>query len=39
MVWKAASARFFFWRDERANVPYDIWVIILAFVGLRRRTG
>jgi CDP-diacylglycerol--glycerol-3-phosphate 3-phosphatidyltransferase len=28
-------ARFFFWRDERATVPYDIWVIvILAFVWL-----
>jgi len=27
--------RFFFWRDERATVPYDIWVIaILAFVWL-----
>jgi len=28
-------ARFFFWRDERATLPYDIWVIaILAFVWL-----
>ena len=28
-------ARFFFWRDERATIPYDIWVIvILAFVWL-----
>ena len=28
-------ARFFFWRDERATMPYDIWVaIILAFVWL-----
>lgn len=27
--------RFFFWRDERATLPYDIWVIaILAFVWL-----
>jgi phosphatidylglycerophosphate synthase len=27
--------RFFFWRDERATVPYDIWVVaILAFVWL-----
>lgn len=27
--------RFFFWRDERSTVPYDIWVIaILAFVWL-----
>jgi len=27
--------RFFFWRDDRATVPYDIWVIaILAFVWL-----
>jgi hypothetical protein len=27
--------RFFFWRDERATIPYDIWVIaILAFVWL-----
>jgi CDP-diacylglycerol--glycerol-3-phosphate 3-phosphatidyltransferase len=25
--------RFFFWRDERTTIPYDIWVIaILAFV-------
>lgn len=28
-------ARFLFWRDERATIPYDIWVIvILAFVWL-----
>jgi CDP-diacylglycerol--glycerol-3-phosphate 3-phosphatidyltransferase len=28
-------SRFFFWRDERATLPYDIWVIaILAFVWL-----
>ena len=28
-------ARFFFWRDERASLPYDIWVlVILAFVWL-----
>jgi CDP-diacylglycerol--glycerol-3-phosphate 3-phosphatidyltransferase len=28
-------ARFFFWRDERATLPYDIWVVaILLFVGL-----
>jgi hypothetical protein len=27
--------RFFFWRDERATLPYDIWVIaILAFTWL-----
>jgi CDP-diacylglycerol--glycerol-3-phosphate 3-phosphatidyltransferase len=27
--------RFFFWRDERATLPYDLWVIaILAFVWL-----
>ncbi len=27
--------RFFFWRDERSTVPYDLWVIaILAFVWL-----
>ena len=27
--------RFFFWRDERATIPYDVWVIaILAFVWL-----
>ena len=27
--------RFFFWRDERATLPYDVWVIaILAFVWL-----
>ena len=25
--------RFFFWRDERATLPYDLWVAaILAFV-------
>jgi NitT/TauT family transport system substrate-binding protein len=28
-------ARFFFWRDERATLPYDIWVVaILVFVWL-----
>jgi CDP-diacylglycerol---glycerol-3-phosphate 3-phosphatidyltransferase len=28
-------ARFFFWRDERATIPYDVWVVaILAFVWL-----
>jgi CDP-diacylglycerol--glycerol-3-phosphate 3-phosphatidyltransferase len=28
-------ARFFFWQDERATLPYDIWVVvILAFVWL-----
>lgn len=28
-------ARYFFWRDERATIPYDVWVIvILAFVWL-----
>ena len=28
-------ARAFFWRDERATLPYDLWVIaILAFVWL-----
>jgi hypothetical protein len=27
--------RFFFWRDERATLPYDIWVVaILAFTWL-----
>jgi len=27
--------RYFFWRDERATLPYDIWVVaILAFVWL-----
>jgi CDP-diacylglycerol---glycerol-3-phosphate 3-phosphatidyltransferase len=27
--------RFFFWRDDRATLPYDIWVIaILAFIWL-----
>ena len=27
--------RFFFWRDERATMPYDIWVIaILSFIWL-----
>jgi CDP-diacylglycerol--glycerol-3-phosphate 3-phosphatidyltransferase len=31
----AALARAFFWRDERATLPYDLWVIaILAFVWL-----
>jgi len=31
----AAFARAFFWRDERATLPYDLWVIaILAFVWL-----
>jgi CDP-diacylglycerol---glycerol-3-phosphate 3-phosphatidyltransferase len=28
-------ARFLFWRDERATIPYDVWVVaILAFVWL-----
>src|ERR687898_2112122 len=28
-------ARFFFWRDERATLPYDIWVVVIvAFVSL-----
>jgi CDP-diacylglycerol--glycerol-3-phosphate 3-phosphatidyltransferase len=32
---KGIFARAFFWRDERATVPYDLWVIaILAFVWL-----
>ncbi|MDO8678398.1 MAG: CDP-alcohol phosphatidyltransferase family protein [Acidobacteriota bacterium] len=22
-------ARFFFWRDERATIPYDIWVVVI----------
>ena len=31
----AAFSRAFFWRDERATLPYDLWVIaILAFVWL-----
>ncbi len=31
----AAFWRAFFWRDERASVPYDLWVVaILAFVWL-----
>src|SRR5688572_29827739 len=31
----AAFMRAFFWRDERATLPYDLWVIaILAFVWL-----
>ena len=31
----AAFKRAFFWRDERATLPYDLWVIaILAFVWL-----
>ena len=30
-----AFARAFFWRDERATLPYDLWVVaILAFVWL-----
>jgi hypothetical protein len=30
-----AFSRAFFWRDERASVPYDVWVIaILAFIWL-----
>jgi phosphatidylglycerophosphate synthase len=34
-VLTAALWRAFFWRDERASVPYDLWVIaILAFVWL-----
>ncbi len=28
-------SRYFFWRDERATLPYDVWVVaILAFVWL-----
>ena len=28
-------SRAFFWRDERATLPYDLWVIaILAFIWL-----
>jgi len=31
----AAFARAFFWRDDRATLPYDLWVIaILAFIWL-----
>jgi len=31
----AAFSRAFFWRDERATLPYDVWVIaILAFIWL-----
>ena len=31
----AVFSRAFFWRDERATVPYDLWVIaILAFIWL-----
>lgn len=31
----AAFSRAFFWRDERATLPYDLWVVaILAFVWL-----
>jgi len=25
-------ARFFFWRDERATIPYDIWVVVILVV-------
>jgi CDP-diacylglycerol--glycerol-3-phosphate 3-phosphatidyltransferase len=33
--WKGAVNRAFFWTDERATLPYDLWVIaILAFVWL-----
>ena len=28
-------SRYFFWRDERATIHYDVWVVtILAFVWL-----
>jgi hypothetical protein len=31
----AALSRAFFWRDERATIPYDLWVVaILAFTWL-----
>src|SRR5436190_23710429 len=31
----AALSRAFFWRDERATLPYDLWVVaILAFIWL-----
>jgi CDP-diacylglycerol--glycerol-3-phosphate 3-phosphatidyltransferase len=31
----AAFSRAFFWRDERATMPYDLWVVaILAFIWL-----
>jgi CDP-diacylglycerol---glycerol-3-phosphate 3-phosphatidyltransferase len=31
----AAFSRAFFWRDERATIPYDLWVVaILAFIWL-----
>ena len=31
----AAFARAFFWRDDRATLPYDLWVVaILAFIWL-----
>jgi hypothetical protein len=31
----AAFARAFFWRDERATLPYDLWVVaILGFIWL-----
>jgi CDP-diacylglycerol--glycerol-3-phosphate 3-phosphatidyltransferase len=31
----AAFSRAFFWRDERATLPYDLWVVaILAFIWL-----
>jgi CDP-diacylglycerol---glycerol-3-phosphate 3-phosphatidyltransferase len=33
--WRGAVNRAFFWTDERATLPYDLWVIaILAFVWL-----
>jgi hypothetical protein len=32
---KGLFAQYFFWRDERATLPYDVWVVvILAFVWL-----
>jgi hypothetical protein len=31
----AGFSRAFFWRDDRASVPYDVWVVaILAFIWL-----
>ena len=35
MLFRSIFNRAFFWTDERATLPYDIWVIaILAFVWL-----
>ena len=33
--WRGFFSRMFFWTDERATLPYDLWVVaILAFIWL-----